>query len=78
MMSNASNVYRTEAIVITRRKRRQIDRWCCFSFSNRTRFAGLRFGFGATLNMMISIRCCRNRKHVQIQRHIQTAETIFL
>ena len=31
--------------VISRRRRRQIDRWCCFSFPNRTRCAGLRFGF---------------------------------
>lgn len=31
--------------VISRRSRRQIDRWCCFYFPNRTRFVGLRFGF---------------------------------
>ena len=30
--------------VISRRKRRPIDRWCCFSFPNRTHFIGLRFG----------------------------------
>ena len=31
--------------VISRRRRRPIDRWCCFSFPNRTHFIGLRFGF---------------------------------
>ena len=41
--------------VISRRKRRQIDRWCCFSFPNRTRCAGLRFGFGGKLHVMVSI-----------------------
>ena len=30
--------------VISRRRRRPIDRWCCFSFPNRTHFIGLRFG----------------------------------
>ena len=30
--------------VISRRRRRLIDRWCCFSFPNRTHFIGLRFG----------------------------------
>ena len=30
--------------VISRRGRRLIDRWCCFSFPNRTHFIGLRFG----------------------------------
>ena len=29
---------------ISRRRRRPIDRWCCFSFPNRTHFIGLRFG----------------------------------
>ena len=33
--------------VISRRRRRQIDRWCCFSFPNRTHCAGLRFGLHA-------------------------------
>ena len=30
--------------VISRRRRRPIDRWCCFSFPNRTHFIGIRFG----------------------------------
>ena len=30
--------------VISRRRRRPIDRCCCFSFPNRTHFIGLRFG----------------------------------
>ena len=30
--------------VISRRRRRPIDRWCCFSFPNRTHFIGLQFG----------------------------------
>ena len=30
--------------VISRRRRRPNDRWCCFSFPNRTHFIGLRFG----------------------------------
>ena len=35
--------------VISRRRRRQIDRWCCFSFPNRARSAGPRFGFSQVL-----------------------------
>ena len=34
--------------VISRRRRRPIDRWCCFSFPNRTHFIGLRFTFFTT------------------------------
>ena len=66
--------------VISRRRRRQIDRWCCFSFPTQTHFVGLWVGFCYVLKIdwPCHVRTNSHRSVSAERRKLHYAPLFFL